>query len=127
MWSKTPPKATEKELQRQSTRGSDDAPVDLPGNTTLLLQGRDSSLRQRWRLGGRIFFCHLVVKFLGLIRLLPRLVEAGEFELGGSFADDECRLIHQLLIKIDRLRVLVLRAINGSQRELAQGREVGVR
>src|ERR1700687_4051517 len=125
MWSKTPPKATGNGLHRQSARGSDEAPVDLPARTALLLQGRNSPLRQRRRLGGRIFFCHLVVKFLGLIRLLPRLVEAGEFKLGGSFADDERRLIDQLLIEINRLRVFVLVAVNVSQRELAPSGQVG--
>ena len=84
-----------------------------------LLQRRGSPLRQRRGVGGRIFFLHLLVNLLGLIRLLPRLVEASELKLGGSFADDERRLIHQLHIQIDRLRVLILRAINGGQRELA--------
>src|SRR6202790_4005055 len=118
MWLKSAPRTTEKELPRQSARGSDEAeaPVDLPA---FLLQRGDSPLRQRCGLGGRIFFLHLLVNLLGLIRLLPRLVEAGEFKLGGSFADDERRLIHQLFIEIDRQRVLVLRAINGGQRELA--------
>src|SRR5258708_15860790 len=156
MWSKSAPTATEKAPHRQSARGSDERPR-LPRNThstrfwaaqrltvaisgsspdsdlaaevrlRLLLQRRDSTLRQRCRFGGRIFFLHLLVNLLGLIRLLPRLVEAGEFKLRASFADDERRLIHQLLIEIARLRVLVLRALNVSQRELAQGRQVGVR
>src|SRR5258708_5774441 len=156
MWSKAPPKTTEKELPRQSARGSDERPSlprnshstwfwaaqrvtvaisgsspdsDLAAEVRLrpLLQRRDSTLRQRCRFGGRIFFLHLLVNLLGLIRLLPRLVEAGEFKLRASFADDERRLIHQLLIEIDRLRVLILRAVNISQGELAQGRQVGVR
>src|ERR1700681_1492772 len=84
-----------------------------------LLQRRGSPLRQRRGVGGRLFFLPLLVHLLGLIRLLPRRVEASEFKLGGSWPDDERRLIHQLLIEIDRLRVLILRAINGGQRELA--------
>src|SRR5580704_1715184 len=119
MWSKSAPKATEKGPHRQWARGSDEAPVDLPARTTFSLQRRGSTLRQRRGVGGRIFFLHLLVNLLGLILLLPRLVEASEFKLGGRFADDERRLIHQLLIQIDRLRVLILRAINGGQRELA--------
>src|ERR1700687_2007395 len=121
MWLKSAPRTTERELPRQSARGNDEAeaPVDLPA---LLLQRRDAPLRQRRGLGGRIFFLHLIVNLLGLIRLLPRLVKAGEFELGGGLADNERGLVDQLLIEIDRLRVLVLRAINVSQRELAQGR-----
>src|SRR5258707_5321164 len=141
MWSKSAPTATEKAPHRQSARGSDERPrlprnshstwfwaaqrvtvaisgsspdSDLAAEVRLrpLLQRRDSTLRQRCRFGGRIFFLHLLVNLLGLIRLLPRLVEAGEFKLRASFADDERRLIHQLLLEFDLLPVLILISVN---------------
>src|SRR6266478_4264444 len=133
MSSKSAPNATEKRLHRQSDRGNDkrsrlrrahvafdfgwqrltaaisglfpESALAAEVRLRLLLQCRDSPLRQRRRLGRRIFFLYLLVNLFGLIRLLARLVEAGEFKLDGSFANDERRLIHQLLIEIDRLRV----------------------
>src|ERR1017187_6400691 len=92
-----------------------------------LLQRRGSALRQRCRLGGGIFFLYLIVNLLGVVWLLPRPVEPGEFELRRCLADDQRRLVDQLLIKIDCLRVLILHPINGSQRKLAKCRKVGVR
>src|SRR6266853_1624997 len=114
MWLKSPPKATGKRLLRQSARGSNEAPgrceethasyqgmplgippveLNVPAlaaevRLRPLLQRCNSPLRQRRSLAGRIFFLHLLVNLFGLIRLLPRLVEACEFKLRGSFADD---------------------------------------
>src|SRR5580658_3629722 len=82
-------------------------------------------LGQRCRLGGRVFFDHLIVDLFGLSWLLLRRVESGEFKLRRHLADDNGRLVDQPLIKLDRLRVLVLGAINRSQRELAERSEVG--
>lgn len=70
-----------------------------------LLEGCRAPLRERCRLTRRIIFGHLVVNLLGFIRLLPRFVEAGEFKLRRRLADNNRRLIDQLLIEIDRLRV----------------------
>src|SRR5260370_22302575 len=72
-----------------SWRPGGDARLSI--GAVLLFECGYAPLRQRCRLGRRIVFRHLVVDFLGLVRLLPRLVEAGEFELGGGFANDECR------------------------------------
>src|SRR5882762_5505101 len=101
MWSKSAPTATEREPHRQSARRCEERHASYQGmplgiplvelkvpalaaevRLRLLLQRRDSPLRQRCRFGSRIFFLHLLVDLLGLIRLLARLVEAGEFKLG---------------------------------------------
>ena len=90
-------------------RPGGDVRLSISLSQHLPLESRGSALRQRCRFGGWIFFRYLVVNLFGLVGLLLRLVESGQFELRRRLADDERRLVDQLLIKIDRLRVLIFR------------------
>src|SRR5208282_4951292 len=97
-----------------------------PSTSALRFERGRSPLRQRCRFAGRIVFRDLVVNLFGFVRLLPRLVEPRQLKLCRRFADDNRRLIDQLLVQVDCLRVPILCPIHRSKRQLAECRKVGV-